>query len=109
MNFQIIEKSVVWLHSQTLCQYCQHLVKLADSRRGREKAVDSAIQFSVKSNLTYTYFFADTAELVDRLIKAGEEHIKHSFNNVVGSDYAGSHWLASFLLHAMDTRKFFID
>ena len=69
----------------------------------------SAIQFSVKSNSTYTYFFADTAELVDRLIKAGEEHIKHSFNNVVGSDYAGSHWLASFLLHAMDTRKFFID
>ena len=53
LNFQIIEKSVVWLHSQTLCQYCQHLVKLADSRRGREEAVDCQ-QYNFLSNLTYT-------------------------------------------------------
>ena len=27
-----------------------------------------------------------------------------SLDNVVGSDYAGSHWLATFLLYALETR-----
>ena len=27
-----------------------------------------------------------------------------SLDNVVGSDYAGSHWLATFLLHALEVR-----
>jgi hypothetical protein len=26
-------------------------------------------------------------------------------DNVVGSDYAGSHWLASFLFYALDRRE----
>ena len=27
-----------------------------------------------------------------------------SMENVVGSDYAGSHWLATFLMYALETR-----
>ena len=27
-----------------------------------------------------------------------------SIENVVGSDYAGSHWLATFLMYALETR-----
>ena len=28
-----------------------------------------------------------------------------SMDNVVGSDYAGSHWLATFLMYALQTRS----
>jgi len=40
-----------------------------------------------------------------RLIKMGDKHIRTSIDNVVGSDYAGSHWLATFLMHALETRE----
>jgi len=39
-----------------------------------------------------------------RLVELGDEHVRTSIDNVVGSDYAGSHWLATFLLHALETR-----
>jgi len=44
------------------------------------------------------------AKLAERLRKIGDEHILTSMENVVGSHYAGSHWLASFLLHALEVR-----
>ena len=59
----------------------------------------------------------DTA---DRLILTADKHIRYqiiemkdtklmfsrkSMDNVVGSDYAGSHWLASFLMYALQTRS----
>jgi len=40
-----------------------------------------------------------------RLIEMGDTHIRTSIDNVVGSDYAGSHWLATFLLHALEKRE----
>jgi len=39
-----------------------------------------------------------------RLVELGDEHVRTSLDNVVGSDYAGSHWLATFLLHALEVR-----
>lgn len=35
------------------------------------------------------------------LTKIGNEHIKYSFNNLVGDSYEGGHWLASFALLAL--------
>jgi len=47
----------------------------------------------------------DNTAICARLVKSGDNHILQSIGNVVGSDYAGSHWLASFLLHALDARN----
>jgi len=47
----------------------------------------------------------DNTAICARLVKSGDNHILQSIGNVVGSDYAGSHWLASFLLHALDVRN----
>ena len=33
-----------------------------------------------------------------------EKSFRASMENVVGSDYAGSHWLATFLMYALETR-----
>lgn len=35
------------------------------------------------------------------LVKIGNEHIKYSFDNLVGDSYEGGHWLASFALLAL--------
>jgi hypothetical protein len=35
----------------------------------------------------------------------GDKHIKSSWQEVIGSDYMGSHWLASFLLYSMEVRS----
>jgi len=43
-------------------------------------------------------------EVAARLIRTGDTHIRASMENVVGSDYAGSHWLATFLMYALETR-----
>ena len=40
-----------------------------------------------------------------RLVEIGDRHVRASIDSVVGSHYAGSHWLATFLLHALQTRQ----
>jgi hypothetical protein len=40
-----------------------------------------------------------------RLVEVADAHIRESINQVVGSDYMGSHWLASFLLYALENRE----
>ena len=40
-----------------------------------------------------------------RLLGVGDTQLRASMDSVVGSDYAGSHWLASFLLQALQTRQ----
>ena len=40
----------------------------------------------------------------ERLIEIGDLHIAASQDQVIGSDYMGSHWLASFLVYALDAR-----
>jgi len=40
----------------------------------------------------------------ERLREVGDIHVRASIDQVVGSDYVGSHWLASFLLHALEQR-----
>ncbi|WP_035844104.1 DUF2891 domain-containing protein [Crocinitomix catalasitica] len=44
-------------------------------------------------------------DLKDRMVKLGDLHIQASKEQVVGSDYMGSHWLASFLVYALEARK----
>ena len=39
------------------------------------------------------------------LMRIGDDHIKNSMEYVIGSDYVGSHWLASFLTHALLMRE----
>jgi len=40
----------------------------------------------------------------NRLMSIADTHIRTSIQSVVGSDYAGSHWLASFLVYALEER-----
>lgn len=40
-----------------------------------------------------------------RLVQLGDNHLETSMEYVVGSHYVGSHWLASFLLYALDRRQ----
>ncbi|MFD1551454.1 DUF2891 domain-containing protein [Putridiphycobacter roseus] len=41
----------------------------------------------------------------DHLISIADQHLEASMEQVIGSDYMGSHWLASFLVYALDMRK----
>jgi len=40
-----------------------------------------------------------------RMMKMADKHILESMDYVVGSDYVGSHWLATFLTHAIQKRE----
>jgi len=40
----------------------------------------------------------------ERLREVADIHVRASIDQVVGSDYVGSHWLASFLLNALEQR-----
>ncbi len=40
-----------------------------------------------------------------KLVEIGDNHLKASMPFVVGSDYMGSHWLASFLVYALEARS----
>ena len=48
---------------------------------------------------------AATDDLHSNLLRIADAHILQSMDFVVGSDYAGSHWLASFLTHALLIRE----
>jgi len=48
---------------------------------------------------------AATENVRSNLMRIGDAHILQSMDFVVGSDYAGSHWLASFLTHALLMRE----
>lgn len=41
----------------------------------------------------------------ERLVEVADQHLMESMNQVVGSDYMGSHWLASFMLYALENRE----
>lgn len=41
----------------------------------------------------------------EHLEQIGDNHIKASMDQVVGSDYMGSHWLASFLVYALEKKE----
>ena len=40
-----------------------------------------------------------------RMREMADQHVRTSIDQVVGSDYAGSHWLATFLLYALELRE----
>jgi len=52
----------------------------------------------------YTIAFRTESPMRERLMKMGDDHILTSIDQVVESHYVGSHWLASFLFHALETR-----
>ena len=41
----------------------------------------------------------------NRLRAVADAHVLASRDEVIGSHYSGSHWLASFLLHALEKRQ----
>lgn len=42
--------------------------------------------------------------LKETLVKIGDAHVRASMQQAAGSDYMGSHWLASFLIYALENR-----
>jgi hypothetical protein len=40
-----------------------------------------------------------------QLISIGDQHLKASMDQVIGSNYMGSHWLASFLVYALEKKE----
>ena len=44
------------------------------------------------------------SKYAEKWIDLGDEHLNASMENVVESDYMGSHWLASFLIYALEQR-----
>ena len=40
----------------------------------------------------------------EHLVELADEHINTSYDKVIGSNYMGSHWLASFMVYAIDSR-----
>jgi hypothetical protein len=43
--------------------------------------------------------------LKETLVEIGDAHVRASMQQVAGSDYMGSHWLASFLIYALENRR----
>lgn len=41
----------------------------------------------------------------DNLKSVGDQHVMASMEHVIGSDYMGSHWLATFLVYALEARE----
>ena len=41
----------------------------------------------------------------ENLVRLGDLHVKASIDQVIGSHYMGSHWLASFLVYALEMRE----
>lgn len=41
----------------------------------------------------------------DNLKTVGDQHVMSSMEHVIGSDYMGSHWLATFLVYALEARE----
>jgi len=78
--------------------------KVADRTDGKLVHLDG-LNFSRAWALYTITKKLDDKDMVERLNAIGDEHIRTSIDNVVGSDYAGSHWLASFLFHALETRN----
>lgn len=39
------------------------------------------------------------------ILKIADQHVLASYDQVIGSDYMGSHWLASFLVYALENRE----
>ena len=48
---------------------------------------------------------AASKDLCSNLLRIADAHIHQFMDFVIGSDYAGSHWLASFLIHALIIRE----
>ena len=86
--------------------YTHCLVQVADRTDGKLVHLDG-LNFSRAWCL---YNIATRLLTIDppaaaRLIKVGDTHVRASKDNVVGSDYSGSHWLATFLMMALNTRE----
>merc|ERR1719347_190465 len=58
--------------------------------------------YTIAAKLLESGFYDDVTAV--RLLELGDNHIRASRDNVFGSDYVGSHWLASFLLYALEKR-----
>jgi len=58
--------------------------------------------YTVAAKLLESGFYDDVTAV--HLLELGDNHIRASRENVIGSDYSGSHWLASFLMYALEKR-----
>lgn len=51
------------------------------------------------------YGIVETLPEYNHLIKIADEHIQYSLPNLVGDSYEGGHWLGSFAIYALNTRR----
>ena len=75
--------------------------KVADRTDGKLVHIDG-LNFS-RARIFYS-LVRSFPEKREQFIAIGDEHLRASMNNVVGGDYMGSHWLATFLVYALDER-----
>ena len=52
---------------------------------------------------------AKLPKMKEKLIDLGDKHLTASMDQVVASDYMGSHWLASFLVYALVKREMVVE
>ena len=65
----------------------------------------TSIEIKLLKDRSFLYLIIlETVAVCARLEECGDKHLLKSLNEVEGSDYGGEHWLASFLIHALDTR-----
>ena len=80
------------------------IVQVADRTDGKLVHLDGLnfsrawCLYSISARLT-------DEETRSRLVGLADNNINTSRDYVVGSDYAGSHWLATFLMYALEKRQ----
>jgi hypothetical protein len=57
------------------------------------------------SRATCLYGMARKLSALVHLRRIGDEHLTYSINNITNDDYMGSHWLGTFALYALSSRK----
>ena len=55
--------------------------------------------------VTHHMFIFLSIFIRDNLIKLGDEHMNASIDQVIGSHYMSSHWLATFITYALQLRE----
>ena len=61
--------------------------------------------FRLAKSVTHPMFTFLSIFIRDNLIKLGDEHMNASIDQVIGSHYMSSHWLATFITYALQLRE----
>uniref|UniRef100_A0A486XFW7 DUF2891 domain-containing protein n=1 Tax=Rheinheimera sp. BAL341 TaxID=1708203 RepID=A0A486XFW7_9GAMM len=82
-------------------QYSLAVGKVSDRSDGKLVHLDG-LNFSRGWNL---YALARQYPQYGHLRKVADQHLAHSYPNLIGDNYEGGHWLGSFAIHALNSAK----